>query len=179
MMRRFVCVEPKQSQKQNQTEDEVNAQFLMQATFGPTRSDLSELAGITHEVLVHRQMRLPVYYRQRVNPLSVSKDELRGVRAMCDRDGPVCLHACRCHESVRVVASRSIFAVQCSEGTSNWGSCTRAKMVLADNCLTCCRCRWKVIRVENPALWHTAGRLLKLWFNFVTYGAALQQYFRA
>ena len=60
MMRRSVCVEPKQSQKQNQTEDEVNAQFLMQATFGPTRGDLSELAGITHEEWVHQQMKLPV-----------------------------------------------------------------------------------------------------------------------
>ena len=68
MMRRLVCVESKQSQKQNQTEDEVNAQFLMQATFGPTRSDLSELAGITHEEWVHRQMELPV---DRIVPIIV------------------------------------------------------------------------------------------------------------
>ena len=32
----------------------------MQATFGPTHSGLSELAGITHELWVHRQMELLV-----------------------------------------------------------------------------------------------------------------------
>ena len=45
-----------------------------------------------------------------------------------------------------------------------------AEVALADTCLTCCRRRRKVIRVENRALWNTAERLLKLRFNFVTYG---------
>ena len=68
-------------------QDEVNAQFLMQATFGPTRNSLSEFAGITHEEVgaptdgaaleLHR-----AYDRPRVNPLSSSKEEV--ARGPCD-----------------------------------------------------------------------------------------------
>ena len=53
----------------------------MQATFGPTCSSLSELAGITHDEWVHRQMELPVEL-QRVNPLSSSGEEV--ARGPCD-----------------------------------------------------------------------------------------------
>ena len=48
--RRSVFVEAEEEpEAMSEAEDEVNAQFLMQATFGPTRSSLSGLAGITHE----------------------------------------------------------------------------------------------------------------------------------
>ena len=85
---RSVFVEPEaEPDAVPEAEDVVNAQFLMQATFGPTRSSLSQLAGITHEEWVRRQMELPVelhraYYRPRVNPLSSSEEEV--ARGPCD-----------------------------------------------------------------------------------------------
>ena len=86
--RRSVFVEAEEEpEAMSEAEDEVNAQFLMQATFGPTRNSLSGLTGITHEEWVHRQMELPVelhraYYRQRVNPLSFSGEKV--ARGPCD-----------------------------------------------------------------------------------------------
>jgi len=50
-----------------------DARFLMQASFGPTRSSLASLQGLTYESWIHQQTQLRVeshreYYRQRVNP---------------------------------------------------------------------------------------------------------------
>jgi len=50
-----------------------DARFLIQGTFGPTRSSMAELSGMTYEQWVQKEMNLPVgshraYYRERVNP---------------------------------------------------------------------------------------------------------------
>ena len=102
--RRSVFVETEaESEAMPEAEDEVNAQFLMQATFGPTRNSLTGLAGITHE-WVHQQMRLPVelhraYYRPRVNPVLLERRSCAGSVRCNIEMVPVCLHACRCRET--------------------------------------------------------------------------------
>ena len=181
----------KGTEAEPETEDEVNAQFLI----GLTRSCLSKLAGITQEKWVHRQMELPVeshraYYRQRVNPLSSSKKEV--ARGPCDagsrwsqfvlrlqmsrerQNRGLQFHLCctvfRSDIELGQLHSRMASAENFTGFICSVVPEIGAEVVLADTCLTYCRCRRKVIRVENPALWNTAGRFLKLRFNFVTYG---------
>ena len=53
-----------------------DAQFLIQATFGPTLASIEELGKTTYDSWVDRQMALPItshreYYRKRVNPRPV------------------------------------------------------------------------------------------------------------
>eukprot|EP00930_Biecheleria_cincta_P023533 TRINITY_DN16991_c0_g1_i1.p1 TRINITY_DN16991_c0_g1~~TRINITY_DN16991_c0_g1_i1.p1 ORF type:complete len:2142 (-),score=336.15 TRINITY_DN16991_c0_g1_i1:205-6630(-) len=58
---------------------EQNAQFLIQATFGPTPASLEELSMTTYIKWIDDQMSLPVeshreYYRRQVSPRTLSKD---------------------------------------------------------------------------------------------------------
>ena len=99
----------------------------MQATFGPTRSSLSELAGITHEEWVHQQMELLVeshraYYRQRMNPLSSSGEEV--ARGPCDAGSKwsqFVFTLAEVAKSVRIVASSSIFVDEVPRGNIEVG----------------------------------------------------------
>ena len=115
-------------------------------------------------------------YRQRVNPLSSSGEEIE--RDPCDVGFRWSQFVFTLADVARASESRPpapSLLMKCPEVTSKWGSCTpewlpqkfsqvssaasclRSAVVLADTCLTRRRRRRKVIRVENPALWNTAG----------------------
>eukprot|EP00931_Biecheleriopsis_adriatica_P088135 TRINITY_DN62510_c0_g1_i2.p1 TRINITY_DN62510_c0_g1~~TRINITY_DN62510_c0_g1_i2.p1 ORF type:complete len:1491 (+),score=257.69 TRINITY_DN62510_c0_g1_i2:181-4473(+) len=58
------------------------AQFLIQATFGPTLKSIDEIGRMTHEQWIARQMSLPAslhreYYRKRVAPRPKGQEEMR------------------------------------------------------------------------------------------------------
>lgn len=67
-----------------------DAQFLMQATFGPTRAELAKLQGMPYVEWIREQMALPAgshreYLRRRVNP-RLSDDEPRAaLRGLCTK----------------------------------------------------------------------------------------------
>lgn len=66
-----VCEKTYTAEPSQKLRDDAN--FLIQATFGPTESDLAELSKTTHQAWLLDQMKKPVeshraYFRERVNP---------------------------------------------------------------------------------------------------------------
>ena len=141
----------------------MDAQFLIQATFGPTRASLAEIGGLDYDAWLEAQLSLPPTllrsrYRARANP-QVSEDKPAGVPRTSCEVGSRWLHNTFTSADVgaRVVANGAHIFVAGARRTALDASYTKNSLPAPMNCSSVGRDWWQ---------WHphrTCANQIRAW----------------
>ena len=113
-------------------DERADAHFLMQATFGPTRSSMSEIDGTAYDQWILDQMALPAslhrtYYRQRAAPQTSSQESSRAKCSVGSRWRSTALSPADVGKNISVQGGRLLVAGRLRtelSSSSTWASMT-------------------------------------------------------